>query len=130
MELTALSADQAMLEAVRSRFEHWRKRRKKRESIPDALWEAAASLHPAFSISRISIALGLNYNDLKNHVQGQSSERSNEPDAAFIALDISNSIPSRPYTVEMHHRSGHHMSVEVSSSGDMIKLAQLFWDQS
>ena len=65
MDLTAPSGQQSSLEQVQAQFEQWRRSRDKRRAIPESLWEAAASLYPAFSINRISRTLSLDYTRLK-----------------------------------------------------------------
>ena len=39
------------LDEVRVKFKQWRNRCDKRKTIPEALWEAAASLYPAHSLA-------------------------------------------------------------------------------
>ena len=86
MDLIQPSGEQPSLDEVRAQFEKWRHRRDKRNAISDALWSAAASLYPAYSLYQISRALRLNYTKLKQHVQGHSSNRSIPTAAAFIEL--------------------------------------------
>ena len=66
------------LEVVRNQFEAWRKRRRCRGRIPEALWQAAVELCREHSIFEVSRSLRLNYNGLKNRVpksQGHGSCR-------------------------------------------------------
>ena len=38
------------LKRVREQFEHWRRSRGKRRTIPDALWQAAVMLFPDYGL--------------------------------------------------------------------------------
>jgi len=83
------------LESVRTQFEAWRKRRRCRTRIPEALWQAAADLCREHSICEVSQAVRLNYNDLKDRVQ-RSRDRGlaigQGPDLGFVKLDLGTPI--------------------------------------
>lgn len=128
MDLIQPSGEQPSLDEVRAQFEQWRHSRDKRKAIPDALWEAAASLYPAYSLHRISRALRLNHTKLKHYAQGQSLDLSMPTTAAFIELGFDKSSPSCQCSVEMKHQNGARMTMQVTSQ-DLIKLAQLFWSR-
>lgn len=125
MALITTSSQQADLEAVRAKFEHWRQNRNKRSSIPESLWKAAASLYPAYSLSRISKILRLNHTQLKHFVKALSPEPSMALAEHFINLGIA--TPASQYTVEMRHPDGKCMSVQGLNSRDLIDIARLFW---
>ncbi len=63
------SKEKQRLEAVQAQFSDWRKNRKKRDRIPESLWDAAVSLVDNFSINKLSKALHLNYSDLKDRIE-------------------------------------------------------------
>ncbi len=52
------------LEFIRNQFEAWRKTRRHRCRIPEALWEAAVEQCRGQSICAVSAALRLNYDAL------------------------------------------------------------------
>ena len=56
------------LEAVRRRFERWRRTRKGHSRIPAPLWTAAVKLAEAYGLCRTARTLGLDYSALKRHV--------------------------------------------------------------
>jgi len=126
MALITTSSQQADLETVRTQFEHWRQNRNKRSPIPDSLWKAAASLFPAYSLSRISKILRLNYTQLKHFVKGPLPELSGATEH-FINLGIA--TPACQCTVEMRHPDGKCMSVQGLNSRDLINIARLFWSR-
>ena len=127
MDLIAPSEQQSSLEQVQAPFEQWRRSRDKRRAIPESLWEAAASLYPAFSINRISKTLSLDYTRLKKHVHPQAAELVKPAGTTFIELGIAGADPVG-CTVEMRHRNGS-MTAQGINSRDLMKIARLFWSR-
>jgi hypothetical protein len=121
------------LEEVQNQFEAWRSMRKHREPIPDALWEAAASLRKNYSIHQIAKALHLNYNDLKKRVQKLDivSRPGASSHSAFVELDLSRSIFPTECIVEMEAPEGAKMKVHFKGGVDfdLLGLAKVFLDK-
>jgi len=63
----SLSA-QTDLEGVVKQFQRWRSGRQKIERIPEALWQAAASLYPRYSVFHIARALHLDFVDIRDRI--------------------------------------------------------------
>ena len=61
----------ARLEGLRQRFERWRRTRKARSRIPEALWAAAVKMAGTFGLHRTARALRLDYYALKKRVERQ-----------------------------------------------------------
>lgn len=61
-------AEPAQVEAVRRRFELWRRTRQGRARIPEQLWTSAVKLAGAYGLCRTARTLGLDYNALKQRV--------------------------------------------------------------
>ena len=123
------------LEVVRNQFEAWRKRRRCRTRIPEALWQAAADLCSEHSICEVSQALRLNYNDLKDRVQ-RSKDRSlaigQGPDLNFVKLDLGTPIMPSECLVEMEAPNGAKMRLffrGVVRDVDPVELGRAFWRQ-
>ena len=130
MDLTACSDNRPSLGEVQAQFEQWRRSRGKRRPIPASLWEAASSLHPAYSLHRISRALHLNHTKLKHYVQESSPDLAMTAGEAFIELGFAAGPgPNRPFVIEMRHRDGNCMTVQGADSRDLMKLARLFWSR-
>ena len=125
MDLIQPTGEQPSLDEIRAQFEQWRHSRDKRKAIPGALWEAAASLYPTYSLHRISKELRLNHTKLKHYVQGLSPDLS-VPTASFIELGFAKPAPACQYMVEMQHQNGARMTMQVTDSRDLMKLARLF----
>jgi len=63
----------ARLEAVRGRFEQWRRTRKVRSRIPEPLWAVAVKAAAQYGIHRTARALRVNYYELKKRVERQAA---------------------------------------------------------
>jgi hypothetical protein len=123
------------LEVVRNQFEAWRKRRRCRTRIPEALWQAAADLCREHSLCEVSQALRLNYNDLKDRVQ-RSKDRGlpigQGPDLNFVKLDFEAPITRSECLVEMESPNGAKMRMSFRGTPrdfDPVELGRTFWRQ-
>ncbi len=108
----------APLEAVRRRFEHWRRTREGHSRIPDPLWNSAVKLSVTFGIHRTAKTLRLNADSLKRRVasgDGSDSPR-REATATFVEL-VSSGPPCSPECiVELEHPDGTKMRIQVAGS--------------
>jgi hypothetical protein len=123
------------LEVVRHQFETWRKRRRCRTRIPEALWQAAADLCGEHSICEVSQALRVNYNDLKDRVQ-RSKDRGlavgQRREFGFVKLDLGTSIMPSECLVEMEAPNGAKMRMSFKGASrefDPVELSRAFWRQ-
>jgi hypothetical protein len=72
MKQECLPVVKPTIEEIQEQFIVWRNNRRCRESVPDALWEAAVSLAEDYSIGHICKVLGLNHRQLKRKIQDHS----------------------------------------------------------
>ena len=123
------------IEIVRHQFEAWRKRRRCRGQIPEALWQAAVELCRDRSIFEVSRALRLNYNGLKNRVtraRDRSPAVGQGPDLNFVRLDLGAPIMPSECLVEMEAANGSKMRMSfrgVLRDVDPVELSRAFWRQ-
>ena len=123
------------LEVVRHQFEAWRKRRRCRGRIPEALWQAAGDLCREHSICELSQALRLNYNVLKLHVYRSRSRGfgvGQRPDLHFVKLDLGTPIMPSECLVEMEAPNGAKMRMSFKGASrefDPVELSRAFWRQ-
>ena len=123
------------LEVVRHQFEAWRKRRRCRGPIPEALWEAAVGLCREHSICEISRSLRLNYNGLKNRTpkaRDMGLVVGKRSDLGFVKLDLGAPIVPSECLVEMEAPNGVKMRMSfrgVLRDIDPVELSRVFWRQ-
>jgi hypothetical protein len=130
-----LPAIRPSLENVCRQFGTWRKRRRCRGRIPEALWEAAVGLCREHSICEVSRTLGLNYNGLKNRVT-RTKDRNpvvgERRDFGFVRLDLGAPMPPSECLVEMEAPNGARMRMSlkgVPRDFDPVGLGRAFWRQ-
>ena len=123
------------VESVHNQLETWRKRRRCRARIPEALWQAAADLCREHSICEVSQVLRLNYNDLKDRIK-RSRDRGlaigQGPDLNFVKLDLGAPIMPSECLVEMEAPNGAKMRMSfrgVLRDVDPVGLGRAFWRQ-
>lgn len=133
---------QPTLEEVQRQFEEWRRNRGRREKIPPALWEAAASLSGQHSVYQISKRLHLHYRTLKNRVGSDgpgsaAAARKNEEailgpsGRPFIELDMISPRGGGEYLIEMEKPGGARIRMSFKGScPDMMGLSQAFWREA
>jgi len=133
MKASESANDKRRLEEVQERFDQWRHSRNKRGRIPDALWQAAATLYPVYSLHQIAKTLHLNHTKLKQYVHEQQAVSSlPATPAAFIDLGLTDAlITPCECIVEMQHHNGARMRVQVKGQNelDLMKLIRQFWSR-
>ncbi|HET9217595.1 MAG TPA: hypothetical protein VFR18_11485 [Terriglobia bacterium] len=122
------------IEQARLRFERWRRSRKKVTRIPDRLWAAAVKAACLHGVNPTSIALGLDYNHLKQRVRLSGSGAT--PSArlkstSFMELIVPpDSGHSRECTIELENARGAKMKIQLQNVGikDLAEWIRTFWD--
>ena len=123
------------VEVVRNQFEAWRKRRRCRGEIPEALWQAAVGLCREHSICEVSRSLRLNYNGLKNRVTRDRDVGlavGQRRDLGFVRLDLGAPRAPSECLVEMEAANGSKMRMTfrgVLRDVDPVELSRAFWRQ-
>jgi hypothetical protein len=126
---TATPAD---FEAVRSRFERWRRTRKSTTPIPEELWSAAVELARRHGINRTAAPLRLDGGKLKRLVlaAGRDSRRSTPP--KFVELPAPAGMPSgwsvAEYTLELEsHNRKLRIQCKGASATELAALSRALW---
>jgi hypothetical protein len=133
--LITTSTVRPALEVVRHQFEAWRKRRRCRGRIPEALWEAAVGLCQEHSICEVSRSLRLNYNGLKNRTpkaRDMGLAVGKRSDLGFVKLDLGTPIVPSECLVEMEAPNGAKMRMSFRGTPrdfDPVELGRAFWRQ-
>lgn len=136
---TAEVSEQAgdSLEALRQRFEQWRRGRRQGERIPAAMWTAAVKEARTRSVYRVARALRLDYAMLKLRAQRPGKARGAAPGHPVAPRFVELFAPTVPVTattpavpgraqcvVEMHNAHGATMRVDLAGSA-VTALADL-----
>ena len=124
------------IERARLRFARWRKNRKKVTRIPDRLWAAAVDAARVHGVNPTAIALGLDYNHLKERTR--SARRSNRGKKAkspsFMELIVPPLPEARHFqecTIELENVRGAKMKIHLQKVGmnDLAAWIQRFWSE-
>ncbi len=124
---------QFTLKQVQAQFENWRKTRKRRGFIPEALWDAAISLAGPYSLHQISKGLRLNQTSLKERVEVSRNVTPEESSpTTFIELPpLNQSSISEEFSLDLENATGSKMKVHVKGLAgiDLLSLTKAFWSQ-
>jgi len=133
------------LDRVRQRLERWRRTRKGRERIPEALWTSAVRVAKTVGIHRTARALRLDYYSLKKRAEGNAAgkERAKRK-AAITAGRVSSEragptfleVPPAAWTgpgectMELEGAGGAKLRVHLKGFGppDLAALSRSFWE--
>ena len=116
---------------ARRQFQTWRRTKRGRERIPDALWAVAVEAATEHGVNKISRALGLNHSALqaKAQKQAQGAAVGDEPAAGFVELAMP-ALPSGPEcTVEAEDGAGTKLRIHLKGGAiaDLTALARMLW---
>src|SRR5215475_8456895 len=122
------------IERARLRFKRWRKNRKKVTRIPDRLWATAVDAAHLHGVNPTAIALGLDYNHLKERARSASrttrGEKAKSP--SFMELIMPPETRHlRECTVELENARGAKMKVHLQNveMNDLAAWIQRFWGE-
>lgn len=124
--------------AVRRRIDKWRQTRQKRSPMPKELWEASVAVARVHGVYRVSEALRVNYQGLKDRVgepasrskTDSSRESTRTVDFIELAPDAVGTATSAPVTVvELSDADGAKLSMrfEGASGVNVEALVGAFW---
>ena len=121
------------LKKVQAEFENWRKTRKSRGFIPEALWGAAISLAGPYSLHQISKGLRLNHTALKERVDALDNVTPEEaiPNIFIELPPLNQPLLSEEFSLDLENATGAKMSIHVKGLAgiDLLSLTQAFWGQ-
>jgi len=127
------SSRKPSLKKVQGQFSNWRKTRKSRGPISEALWDAAISLAGPYSLHQISKGLRLNHTALKDRVEISRNVIPEEaPPTTFVELPpLNQPIPIEEFSLNLENKAGAKMKIHVKGHTDidLLALTQTFWRQ-
>lgn len=117
------------IEPVQRELKAWRRTRKHRDRIPEALWKSMAQLAGSYGVSRVSQALRVEYPALKRRVHGALPATAESPRPSFIEVKMTAPAPLPGCVVELEKRSGEKMTLRLAQStgADLVALVETFW---
>jgi hypothetical protein len=123
------------LESSRRRFEQWRRRRRGRTPIPEALWAEAVTLAGRYGVSRTARTLRVGYRSLKERVAREAdcwastSPMPSKP--AFLELAIPSQAGAGECLLEWEDAAGAKMRLHLKGGvevPDLVALSRSFWE--
>lgn len=126
----------AKLEAVRRRFDRWRKAHRPRSRIPDTLWAVAVRMAGTYGIHPTARALRLDYYSLKERLEQHAAAEAESAEGgtagAFLELPGPSSVGPCACTVEWEDGAGAKMRLLLQgvASPDLAALSRSFWDRT
>ncbi len=121
------------LELVQARLDHWRATRKKRTSIPKEIWSNILDLLNDHSMSKISKALKISYEQLNVRINAdRPTNTTDDPIAPNVAHELSfvelerGITDASSNTLEITNPNGLTMTVRTSNKELISSIAQLF----
>lgn len=126
------TATAAEVEALRSRFERWRRTRKSKTAIPEELWSAAVELARRHGINRTAAPLRLDGGKLKRLVLAARPGSGRSAPPKFVELMAPPAVPSvssgAEYTLELE---GHDRKLRIQCKGasavELAALSRALW---
>lgn len=113
------------LEYVQRQFDVWRNQPRRGRKIPQELWDAAARLCLRYSVLKVSRALRLGYNELKERAQSISQLATASP---FV--ELGGLLPTTEMVVDCEDGSGRRMRIQYqgAAQADVPGLLKAFWE--
>ncbi len=131
MRSTTTNALPASLEALRRRFDRWRRSRTARSRIPDTLWTSAVQAAGRYGLHQTAQALLLDYYALKKRVEDAASDSQPDREAAATFLELPAPVPSgaSESIVELEDSGGAKMRLHLKGGAvpDVTALVRSFW---
>jgi hypothetical protein len=120
-----LEERQSAPEVVQKLFEEWRQNKKHREKIPQALWEAAASLSGKHSAHQISKLLHLNHTAVRDRIlEYRKNNGLQKPkENTFVEVGLISQPTASECTVELERPGG--AKIRISFKGRCPDIAGL-----
>lgn len=117
------------LERVRRQLERWRRTRKPKERIPQALWNARAQLARRHGISRVARALRLQYDALRDRAEAAPGPKATATPGPFVEVPLRTPRTPAACVVELEDERGWKMTLRLAAAhgADAAALVEAFW---
>ena len=124
-------AERENLDAVRQRFEKWRRERKRGTKIPQSLWQAAVRLSDWHSVGEIARVLGLHYGRLKQRIGNFNGESVPQAVEGMEFVSVGVMPAGQSNVVELEDGRGKRLKVHLmgAGTGAVIEVAKALWER-
>ena len=116
------------LSRVGDQIRQWRRTRPKCRPMPAHLWAEATSLARELGIHRVKVALGLNYESLRERVARNDAVGAEPPSAGFVEVSGAALLATTGPVVELADGRGMRLTIRLpAASGlDVAQLIEAF----
>ena len=123
------SESQAKMLAVSVLFDQWRSTRKKRDRIPESLWEAAVDLSTSCTTFRIAKTLKLDFKELRRRIRERSPQESSPE---FVELNVERVFSASQCVVAVRSPTGFEIRIQTGAAfpPQCVQLLSCFLDRS
>jgi hypothetical protein len=129
MAMTRRRTEALSLEKVYARFEEWRRKRKGRAAIPEALWLSAMELARREGVNRTAAALHLDGGKLKRRLVAADSGSDKGKLPGFVELLAPHVSSQRECTFELEGRRGRlRIHWNGATAADVAGLSRSLWE--
>jgi hypothetical protein len=117
----------ARFSRLEKRLTAWRKTRTPGQRIPKSIWKSAAKLATEYGLSKTAVALQLNYEGLRKHVEQSSAESPST--APFVELPANTFSLASECMIEWKDSDGAIMRMHLKGGEvpDVLALGRGFW---
>jgi hypothetical protein len=127
--MTGRSARSLTIREVRTRFEQWRRNRKKKAAIPDELWSAAVEIARRDGVSHTAAELRLDGGKLKRLMVAAGPGASKSAPASFVELVAPRTVSLPECMIELEGRRGKiRIQWKGASASDLASLSRALWE--
>jgi hypothetical protein len=124
------SVDALDIDDVRTRFENWRQKRRRKARIPDELWSAAIEMARRDGVNPTAAALHLDGGKLKRLMVAAGQDISGKASPPkFLELVAPHAVGLPECTIELEGRSGKlRIHWKGATAADLAGLSRALWD--
>jgi hypothetical protein len=117
------------LAAAKRSFGEWRRSRRGRERIPDALWRMAAEAASIHGLTSTARRLRLNSARLKDHLQTLARDRASGSAPGFLELPWPGAALVPECILEAEDRSGRKLRIQLKgpATAQAASLGRMLW---
>ena len=122
------------LQQLEGQLTLWRRSRRGRRRLPEAVWEAAAQLAATHGLSRVARSLHLDYHKLQRCLARLRTPATGNPTPTFVEIPWMQPHPapgSLACRVELRNEHGATMTLHLpGDTATVVALVDTFWRRS